>query len=522
MIVSPFVRVAAGAICVALGAGPCAAGAAAAPSPSEMSAVPITSAHIDRAIASLDALTAAIMRRSGVPGVAIAVVRDGKVVYAKGFGVRKIGTHEKVDADTVFQLASVSKSLASTVVAGAVGAGAVKWSDPVAKYIPGFTLADPWVGSHVTIADMFAHRSGLPDHAGDLLEDLGYSRMQIIGKLALEPLDPFRITYHYTNFGLTAGAQAVANAEHTTWEALSQRLLYGPLGMTHTSSRWSDYNRAADKATLHVKFGRTWRVSSREPDAQSPAGGASSSVTDLAKWMILEMADGRYRGKQLIGREALLETQLPLMISGVPSAPSARAAFYGLGIGVGYDETGRLRLSHSGAFAMGAATAFEMLPAAKLGIVILTNGTPMGVPESIVKSFFNVVELGKVERDWYALYAGAFAQMLADRGELVGKSRPAHPSPALPDTEYAGTYGNAYYGAATVAATAKGLTLVLGPAHKTYALQHWNGDTFAFTPGGENATGVSAVTFVAAQRGHAQTMRIEYLDENGLGTFTKE
>lgn len=515
------IRVGVLVLATALAVGPCASDAAAATAPSEVSAVSITSAHVDRAITSLDALTTSIMRRSGVPGVAIAVVRDGTIVYAKGFGVRKVGTHEMVDPNTVFQLASVSKSLASTIVAGAVGAGKVKWTDPIANYIPGFTLKDPWVGSHVTIEDMFAHRSGLPDHAGDILEDIGFGRMQIIHKLALEPLDPFRVTYHYTNFGLTAGAQAAANAEHTTWEALSQRVLYGPLGMTHTSSRWSDYNKAVDKATLNVKVGNIWKASSRLPDEQSPAGGASSSVTDLAKWMVLEMGGGKYRGTQIINKQALLETQLPQIMSQGPSSPIARASFYGLGMNVSYDEAGRLRLAHSGAFALGAATAFEMLPSAKLGIVILTNGTPSGVPEAIAKSFFDMVEFGKVERDWYAGYTGLFAQMLGDRGELIGKRRPAHPERALPDAEYAGTYANAYFGPATVVASSKGLSMVLGPAHKTYALEHWSGDTFAFNPGGENGTGLSAVKFAPAQRGHAATLWVELFDESGLGTFTK-
>lgn len=498
---------------ISIACGPVAAPAAAG------GEAPIDAANISRAVASLTSVAESIARRSGVPGMAIAVVRDGKVVYAKGFGVRRVGAAPKVDPNTIFQLASVSKTLASTVVAGAVGNGAVKWSDPVARYIPGFTLKDPYVGSHVTIADMFAHRSGLPDHAGDLLEDLGYDRAEVIHRLAMEPLEPFRITYNYTNFGLTAGAQAVANAEHTTWEALSQRILYGPLGMTHTSSRNADFANAPDRAVLHRRENGRWVPSSREPDAQSPAGGASSSVTDMAKWMILEMNLGTFGGKRIIGRDALLATQQPQVISRPPAEPAGRASFYGFGMNVGYDDTGRLRLSHSGAFSMGAATTFEMLPSEHLGIIVLTNGAPTGVPEAIAKTFYDEVEYGHATRDWYATIAPAFAKMMADKGALIGKAPPAHPAPALDLASYAGTYANAYYGPATVTVTAKGLQLVVGPNHQTSILRHWNGNVFAFVPPGEGSTGLTAVTFAPGQ---SATMKIEYLDDNKLGTFEKQ
>ena len=488
-------------------------------SPSSVTATHITQANIRKAVASLAGFARSLQKKTGVPGIAIAVVEGDKILYARGFGVRKIGTTLKVDANTVFQLASVSKSLASTVVAGAVGKGRVKWTDPVAKYLPGFTLYDPYVGSHVTIEDMFSHRSGLPDHAGDLLEDLGYSRADVLSRLALEPLDPFRITYHYTNFGLTAAAQAVANAEGTTWSALSQQILYGPLDMTSTSSRWSDYHHAPNHATLAVRKNGVWMSSSREPDAQSPAGGASSSVNDLAKWMMLELSEGKYHGKQIIDKAALLQTQQPLMLT-KPANPPNRGSFYGLGMGVGYDEAGFLRLSHSGAFESGAATTYVMLPAAHLGIVVLTNGEPMGVPETIAMQFYDVVEFGKVQRDWPSLLFSAFKELMAPTGDLVGKTPPAHPQAALPLDSYVGSYANAYYGPATVTVKNGMLLLAIGKT-KVFALRHWDGNTFSLQPTGENAPGPTSATFTPAINAHAATLTIDYLNANGLGTFVR-
>ncbi len=236
---------------------------------------------------------------------------------------------------------------------------------------------------------------------------------------------------------------------------------------------------------------------------------------------MLEMNLGKYDGKQVINRDAILATQQPLMISSQPREPFGRAGFYGLGIGVGYDEAGRLRLSHSGAFSMGAATSYDLLPSEHLGIVILTNGEPSGVPESIAKMFYDKVEFGKVTRDWYAAFSGVFAQILRDSGELIGKQRPTHPTASAPLPQLAGSYANAYYGPATVAVRREALTLTLGPKHTTYTLGHWNGNVFSFTPSGESGTGLNAVTFTPASTGHPASVVIEYLNESGLGTFTK-
>jgi CubicO group peptidase (beta-lactamase class C family) len=225
-------------------------------SPAEESAVPIPPGQIEAAVGQLDGLAADLMQKTGIPGLAIAVVHDDAVVYAKGFGVRKAGTNRRVDENTVFQLASVSKPLGATAIARSVGRGNVGWDDPVTKYLPGFRLSDPFTTRRVTIADMYAHRSGLPTHIGDLQEDMGYGRREILRRLRYVPLDPpLREGYAYTNFGLTAGGLAAARAERMSWEELSRRNLYEPLGMRSTSSRFSDYARSPRRAFGHVRVG---------------------------------------------------------------------------------------------------------------------------------------------------------------------------------------------------------------------------------------------------------------------------
>jgi CubicO group peptidase (beta-lactamase class C family) len=498
-------------------------GAAAAQSPGEESAVPVPPGQIDAAVGQLDGLANGLLARTGVPGMAVAVVHDDKVVYAKGFGVRKVGTNQRVDANTVFQLASLSKPLGATAIARSVGRGRVGWDDPVTKYLPRFTLSDPFATRRVTIADMYAHRSGLPSHIGDLLEDLGYGQAEILRRMRYVPLaPPLREGYAYTNFGVTAGALAVARAEGTRWEELSARNLYRPLGMTSTSSRFSDYARSPRRAFGHVRVGGRWQAKFvRDADAQAPAGGASSSVADLAKWLRLVLADGVFDGKRLIARSALSAMRTPHSLLAPAPTASTRPTSSGLGIDISVDSTGRVRFSHSGAFALGAGTAVAWLPSEDLGIVALTNGEPIGVPESLVADFLDLAELGRVTRDWLAGYGPLFAELTENPSKLAGKKRPSDPTPARPARVYAGTYHNSYYGPARISARRARLTMTLGPKRFRFALRHWDGNTFSYEPRGENAVGISAVSFRFGRGGRPAEMNVEFLDGHGLGTFTR-
>jgi CubicO group peptidase (beta-lactamase class C family) len=496
--------------------------AAAAPGPSPPPPQPppqLDDADVKRAVDRLDGVVQAAMKRTGAPGVAVAVVHDGKVLHLKGYGVRKAGERAAVDADTVFQLASVSKPIASTVVSGAVGVEG--WSKPVAPNVPDFRLKDPWVTSHVTVADLFAHRSGLPDHAGDLLEDLGYDRAYILSHLRYEPLEPFRASYAYTNFGLTAAAQAVADEKGVPWEKLAADTLYKPAGMNSTSSRFEDYANAANRAWGHVrKADGTWKTEFvRDPDAQSPAGGVSSTARDMATWVRLQLADGKLDGRQIIDAEALERTHWPESVANPPHAPAGRAGFYGLGWNVSYDDQGRLRLSHTGAFAQGAHTNVTMLPGEQLGIVVLTNTSPVGVADAVALDFFDIAQTGEISRDWIPLVDALYQQETeAGRSKTDYAHPPSDAAPAKAADAYTGTYESDYYGRARVVAGDDGtLTLRLGPKPQPYRLTHYDGDTFSFPTAGENAVGLTGVTFAP----DGKSFTVEYLDAEGLGTFTR-
>ena len=305
----------------------------------------VTSEQVMLAVQEVEKLAQKQIDQNAVPGLAIAVVFQDKVVYAKGFGVRDVNTKAPVDADTVFQLASVSKPIGSTVVAELVGEGKITWDSKLSALDPTFEMFDPWVTREITVRDMYAHRSGLPDHAGDLLEDIGFTRAEILFRLRYQrPDSSFRSHYAYTNFGMTEGAIAAVKPYRLEWEDACAQKLYKPLGMTSTSSRYADFIARQNKALGHVLVDGKWvQKFKRDPDAQSPTGGVSSSVNDVAKWIRLQLADGKFDGKQIVSEKPLAETHRPEMLTGFNPFTNM-PTFYGLGWNVSYDQQGRLRL----------------------------------------------------------------------------------------------------------------------------------------------------------------------------------
>lgn len=473
---------------------------------------------------ALDALTAAAeeaIADDRTPGIAIAVVHGDEVILAKGFGVRDVRTGDPVDPDTVFQLASVSKPIGSTVISGLVGDGKLTWDTRLMDLTPGFSLQEPWVTSQVTLRDLYSHRSGLPDHAGDLLEDYGYDREEVLHRLRFQPpLTSFRSGYAYTNFGLTAAAVAAATTTGMDWETLSEKRLYEPLGMASTSSRYADFMAETNRASGHVRVEGNWSfVEQRQPDAQSPAGGVSSSVNDLSKWVRMLVNDGMFEGTQVIAKAALDEGHLPVMITGY--SPDGTPSFYGLGWNVSYGSEARHSISHSGAFAMGAGTTVNISLDDKLGVIVLTNGAPVGVSETLANTFMDNAILGQPRYPWQEVFTGIFTQMAEDGISHNFDTPPVNAVPAAADAAYVGDYANDFYGPVEVVAKAGALHLLIGPHKREFRLKHFDRDSFTFETIGENASGLSGVTFALDGQGKARSVWIEAFDKSGLGTLVR-
>lgn len=485
--------------------------------------VPLAAGGFERAVADLPDEVESVLKRSGVPGAAVVVVHDGKTVFARGFGVREMGKDAKVDTATVFQIASMSKPIAATIAATQVTAGTVKWDDRIIRHLPTFAVGDAYVTANGTVGDFYSHRSGLPHAAGDTLEDIGFDRKTILERLRMLPLAPFRVSYNYANFGFTTGAEAVAAAAGKPWADLAQDALYGPLGMTSTSSRYADFLARENRATLHtLENGRFVPGLTRDPDQQSPAGGVTSNVTDLAEWAKLILANGRRDGGEMISPAALLPALRAQAFSAPAGTIGARSGFYGFGFNVSVNANGRPDMSHSGAFVTGAATNVQFLPSADLAIIVLTNAGPVGAAEAITGHFLDIVQYGAPTRDWYALMHPLLMQNYAPVGDLVGKMAPSRPTPARTLADYVGTYDSPYFGPARISQGENGLVLTLGPAAITMPMTHWDGDVFSIAPRSENAPygSLSSVRFEGTG-GVLKSMRIDYLNEDGLATWTR-
>ena len=484
-----------------------------------------TREQVVAAIPKLQELAKEIIASGGVPGLAIAIVHKSEVVYLGGYGVREAGKSGAVDADTVFQLASLSKPISATVVAALVSEGIVKWDSRIADLDPSFRLQEAYPTEQVTIRDLFAHRSGLSGNAGNDLEEIGFARDTILHRLRhLEPASSFRSAFAYSNFGLTEGAVAAAKPTGKSWEHVAEEMLYKPLGMTATSSRYSDFLKRTNRSSLHVQAGGTWApLVKRNPDPQSPAGGISSSARDLTRWMLLQLGNGKVDGKQLIEEQAIAQSHVPLMERG-NHAVTGSPSFYGLGWTIRFGPHGTV-WAHAGAFSQGARTAVSLIPSQQLGIVVLSNAFPTGVPDALASSFFDFVFTGSLTRDWVSdwnkIYTSLFGPAIEQAKKLYG-TPPASAAPALPLSAYAGTYSNAYVGTAVIAEDNGSLMLKLGPdGTRSYALKHFDRDLFTYIPAKEMPDLPSAVTFQIGPDQKASQVTIENLNSDGQGILVR-
>jgi hypothetical protein len=362
---------------------------------------------------------------------------------------------------------------------------------------------------------MYSHRSGLPDHAGDLIEELGFSQREVLERLRLIPVKPLGTAYAYTNAGLTAAAVGVAQAAGTDWATLSRQALYAPLGMERTTSSHAQFMQQSNRATGHVRStdGRWLPDMSRNTDVLVASGGASSSVKDMARWMGLVLGQGMWNGRRLIAAPAFA----PVL---QPQAPGGQ---YGLGFNVGATESGLAFHGHSGAF-LRAATNFTVVPAYNVGIVVLTNGQPVGVPETLCRQFLDLMDNGRLTRDWWAAYSQAMQDMLKPGGVLAGRAPLASPQDPGPLVLYTGRYDSDCYGPLQIDLVDGALHLAIGTRPDAYALRHWTAGQFVFMPEQESAMpGTVSLAEIAPPQGGApsSSVRLEFFDAEGLGTFRR-
>ncbi|HEX7334534.1 MAG TPA: serine hydrolase [Pyrinomonadaceae bacterium] len=423
------------------------------------------------------------LRDWGVPGVAIAIVKDDKVVLAKGFGVRELNKPEPVDENTLFAIGSSSKAFTAAAIAMLVDEGKLKWDDSATKHLPGFQLFDPYSTRELTITDLLSHRSGLT--RGDLLwYASGHDRSEVLRRVRyLKPSWSLRSRYGYQNIMFLAAGQIVPSITGKTWDDFIRERLFTPLGMKSSTTSIKAFAPSANVASPHSKINdKIQAVSWRNIDNIAPAGSINSNVTDMAQWVRLQLGGGVYQNQRLLSAASIKEMQTPqtiIRLEGMQGSlyPEAHFLTYGLGWFVS-DYRGKKVVEHGGAID-GMRAQVAMLPEEKLGLVVLTNLHGNVLPVALMYKIFDIY-LNAPPRDWSA-------DMLKVRNTLEEQAKAAEKkaeservqgtSPSLALDKYAGTFQSEMYGEAKIALENDKLVLRFGP-NFTGDLQHWHYDTF--------------------------------------------
>ena len=445
-------------------------------------------------LARFDAFVASVQAQFDVPGVAVAIVKDGQVVLERGYGVRKLGEPAKVDAHTMFAIASNTKAFTAAALNMLQDEGKLKTTDRVIDHLPWFRMSDAYVTREMRIRDLLAHRSGLSLGAGDLLywPTTTYSTREVAERLRDVPLTGgFREQYAYDNILFGVAGLVVESASGMSFQQFLQTRIWDPLGMRETRYNSDDLKPGDNVATGHAKFDfkdlrpvgvTSWRN-------VSGAGGIYSSVHDLSKWMNAQLAGGEIPGgggKRLFSaqRQREMWTMLTPIPVGKPSVPElAAAAPNFLGYAQGWqlsDYAGHRLVWHTGGWP-GQVSRLTLLPDARIGVVVLTSAEAGVAFNAITYEALDMM-LGTGGHDWLKGYAAAFAKAQGNADEDWQKhmaARNATSKPSLPLAKYAGTYRDPWYGDVVIRQGAKGLEMQFAKTAELLGdIAHWQHDSF--------------------------------------------
>ena len=404
-----------------------------------------------------------------VPGVAIAIVKDDRIVFAKGYGVRELNKPAPVDENTLFAIGSSSKAFTAMSVAMLVDQGKLKWDDPATKYLPGFQLFDPYSTRELTVMDLVTHRSGLA--RGDRLWYASeYDRDEILRRVRfLKPSWSLRARFGYQNIMFLAAGQIIPSVTGKTWDDFVRERIFNPLGMTSTSTSIKAFAGATNVATPHSKIDdKVQAIAWRNIDNIAPAGSINSNVQDMAQWVRLNLGDGTYQKKQVLSPKSIKEMQTPQTIVGLEGPrgalyPEAHFLTYGLGWFLS-DYRGRKLVEHGGAID-GMRAEVGMIPEEKLGLVILTNLNGTTLPQALMYKILDFY-LNAPARDWSSelLKVEKSLEAIAKAAEKKAEAdRVSGTSPSLALAKYAGTFQSDMYGETKVSLENEKLVIRFGP-----------------------------------------------------------
>ncbi|WP_425390500.1 serine hydrolase [Ekhidna sp.] len=444
-----------------------------------------TSVQAQVDVKSIDKYIEKARKDWNVPGMAVAIVKDGEVVLSKGYGVKEIDGKDKVDDNTLFAIASNSKAFVASCIAKLVEEGKLSWKDKVRDYLPYFTLyGDEYISSMVTVEDLLCHRVGLGTFSGDVIwYKTEKSPEKIIKQAAYVPeAFEFRDGYGYTNLMFIAAGEVIRKVTGEPWEAYVKKHFMNPLGMENTVISINDLPE--NTATPHKPTleNGTVPINWASWDAPSAAGGIISSSSDMAKWMMMNLNGGEWDGKQYIDKEQqnLLWTphnNFKLSEGSKESIPGRHFAGYGLGWSL-MDYHGTMAVSHGGGYD-GMYSRVMMVPDLKLGVVVLTN-TMEGISTPLAYYIVNQY-MKKDMRDWSAEYLDRVRSRNGHKEDVEERraARKMGTQPSVDEAEMVGTYYDPMYGEITVSNDEGDLRIDFQDAPLLSAtLEHWHYDTY--------------------------------------------
>ena len=470
-------------------------------------------------LAGLDEYINKAIKDWGVPGVAIAVVKDDRIVLAKGYGVREFGKPDPVDERTLFAIGSSSKAFTAASVAMLVDDKKLKWDDSATQYLPGFQLYDPYVTRELTVRDLLTHRVGL-ERGDQLWYASSFDRDEVLRRIRyLKPSSSMRSRFGYQNVMFLAAGQVIRSVSGKEWDDFVRERIFVPLGMKDTGTSVRTLSKAQNVATPHSKFeGQVVPIPYRNIDNIAPAGSINSNALDMAQWVRLHLGNGTYEGKQLLSPGVAKEMMTPqtvIRLEGQMTAqyPEAHFLTYGLGWFLS-DYRGKKLVEHGGSID-GMRALVAMIPEEKLGVVVLTNlsGSLLSVPLSY--RIFDAY-LGATPRDWSAEMLKTMTT-LEERARAGAAKQEAErvtgTKPSLSLDKYVGEYRSEMYGDATVALENGALTLRRGPQF-VGTMEHWHYDVFRVT-WADRQMGKGFVSFRLDQRGRVAELNMENLADFG-------
>ncbi len=477
---------------------------------------PVKSQGID--LKKLDKYIKSAQKQWNIPGLAIAVVKDDKVIFSKGYGVKEFGKKAKITDKSLFAIASNTKAFTAAALSILVDEGKIKWDEPVRKYLPYFQLYNPYVSENMTIRDLLCHRAGFATFAGDLVwYGTTYSRKEIIERARyIKPTYGFRAHYGYSNIMFLTAGEIIPTVSGMSWDEFIKEKFFEPLKMSSTNTSIRDFTKDDDIAQPHHV------VPGKDPipikyvnwDNIAPAGAINSCVSDLSNWIRMQLNNGKFEGKQILSEQQIRIMRSPQIMKtlskwSVETWPSKHFSAYGLGWDL-FDYHGRKIINHGGG-ADGMISKTVLVPEENLGFVILTNSInylPTALMYYILDDYFNAEE-----KDWSSVYYGFYTSGIKREKERMAKAeteRNTNSSPSLSLKGYTGTYRSDLYGDVDVKLENGKLVVYFVPTPMFVGdLAHWQYNTFSIKLRKIYSLPQGTVNFILNDKGKPVQMEID-------------